>query len=156
MGFMAVASAGLMAVSSIQQGRIAQSEAEYQAALQRRNALVLEQDAKARIEKAKFDQVRQAKFGRKVLGKKIARAATSGALLSEGAPLRAISEQAEELDLENLIIGHEGLTGAARLKDQAALSRTEAEFSILRGKRARQAGIIGAGTSLLRGFAAFA
>ena len=141
--------------STIQMGRIAQIEADSQADLLNFNAEVLERNAKARIEKAKFDQVRQALRARKVLGRTIARAAVSGAVLSEGAPFRAISEQAEELELENLLIGHEGMVEAAMTKQQAAFKRIEATGAKGRGKIAKAVGRARAGASLLKDFATF-
>lgn len=141
--------------STIQQGRIAQIEADAQADVQMFNARVLERNAKARIEKAKFDQVRQALRGRKILGRQIARAAASGALLDEGAPLRAITEQAEELELENLLIGHEAMVDAMRTRQEAGLTRIGARAIKRRGKVAKRVATTKAATGLLTDFATF-
>ena len=143
------------AFSTVQMGRIAQIEADAQADIQERNARVLERSAKARIEKAKFDSVRQALRGKKILGRQIARAATSGAILSEGAPLRAITEQAEELELENILIGHEALIDAMELRERAELTRIEAAGIRGRGKVARRTARARATAGLLTDFATF-
>lgn len=153
--FTAIGGSLVKGFGTIQQGRIAQIEADAQADVQMFNARVLERNAKARIEKAKFDQVRQALRGRKILGRQIARAAASGALLDEGAPLRAITEQAEELELENLLIGHEGMVDAMRTRQEAGLTRIGARNIRRRGKIAARTATTKAATGLLSDFATF-
>ena len=137
--------AGVKAYSSIKQGRIAEDEAKAQAAIAERNARILEQDAIAREQKARFDQLRQATGGAKVLGRLRAGLGASGARLDVGAPIRLLSDQAEELELDMLLIGFEGATDASRLRSQARGLRLGAEFSRERGENARK-------TSLLRTF----
>lgn len=147
-----VASAALKAGSIIQQGRIADAESKVSQALADRNARVLEADARAREAKARFDSLRQVKAAGRVKGALIARLGASGARLDVGAPLDLITEQAAELELDNLLIGFEGATDAARLRDQASLTRLGGQFARDRGRAAKKASFIGAGTSLLRDF----
>lgn len=134
--------------SSILRGRQADAEGKAAQSFAERNALVLEQDAKAREEKAKFDQIQQSKWAKKIMGKMVVAQAHAGAW----SPL-VLEEQAYELELENLLIGYEGRTEAERLRDRALMTRIGGKYARMRGKMAKWAGYIGAGASLLSSFA---
>ncbi len=136
---------GAKIFSQIQQGRIADAQGRAEQRLAERNALVEEQNAKAREEKARFDQLRHVERGEGILGRLRAALGKSGARLDVGAPIRVLSEQAEELELENLLIGHEGAVEAAQFKERAVISRFKGSLARKRGKAARK-------TSLLRAF----
>lgn len=141
------------AASAIQQGRIADAEGRAQAKLAERNAQIAEQDAVAREQKAQFDSLRQSVAAGVVMGRLTARLGASGARLDVGAPIRVLSEQMEELELDNLLIGFEGQVDAARFREQAVISRFKGSLAKTRGKSARDASFFKAGTSLLSDFA---
>ena len=147
-----LAAAGAKAASTIQQGRIADAEGRAEAKLQERNAQVDERNAVARELKARFDQLRQVVSGVKVLGRLRARLGASGARLDVGAPIRALRDQAEELELDNLLIGFEGAVEAGRFRERAVISRFKGSLAKTRGKAARRASFVKAGTSLLSDF----
>ena len=65
----------------------------------------------------------------------------------------ALTEQASELELENLLIGYEGRVEAERIRDKALLTRIGGKFARFRGKAAKRAGVVRAGASLLSSFA---
>ncbi len=137
-----VGGAGLEAFGAIQEGKSAKEAADF-------NAAVSRSDAEAARQKARFDQVRQAKEASRIKGTMAARAGATGARTDVGAPVLAAADQAAELELDNLLIGFEGETRAKRLESQAALD----EFG---GKVAKQASKIKAGSTLLKGFGAAA
>lgn len=143
----------IKAGSAIQQGRIADIEARAEAALNERNARIAEMDAKAREAKARFDAVRVSRRGTDILGRLRVRLGASGARLDVGAPIRVLSEQAEELELEQLLVGFEGRTEAARFRSIAGIERFKGSLAKARGKSARREGLTRAGTSLLTDFA---
>lgn len=147
-----IGASGAKAVSIIQQGRIADAEGRAESRLHERNAAIFEQDAAARERKARFDQLRQVVSGAKVLGRLRAGLGASGARLDVGAPIRLLSDQAEELELDNLLIGFEGAVEAARFREQAVISRFKGSLAKTRGKAARRASIVQAGASLLTDF----
>jgi hypothetical protein len=122
------------------------------ARLEERNAVIAEQDATARERKGRFDQLRQAEAGERVLGDLRAGLGASGARLDVGAPIELLSRQAEELELENLLIGEEAATEAARFREMAVISRFRGRLAKARGKTARTASMVGAGASLLTDF----
>lgn len=147
-----LAAGGFKAASIIQQGRIADAEGRAESRLQERNAAIFDQDAVARERKARFDQLRQVISGAKVLGRLRAGLGASGARLDVGAPIRLLSDQAEELELDNLLIGFEGAVEAQRFRNQAVISRFKGSLANIRGKAARRASFVKAGASLLTDF----
>ncbi len=147
-----IAGSAAKVVSTIAQGRIADSQSKVAKALADRNARVLEADAKARRMKARFDQRRQVQQAQRIKGALTAKLGASGAMLSEGAPLDLIVAQAAELELDNLLIGYAGEVDAARLEDQAGMTRLGGRFARDRGRNIKRASYMKAGTSLLSDF----
>jgi hypothetical protein len=147
-----VAGLGLTATSMIMQGRAAKAQTEGQQAMAEYNAKVNEQNAKAAELKSQFDQRRQVEEGQRILGTLRAGLGGSGAVTSEGAPLALVEEQAEELALENALIGYEGMVTAGQFRSQAAISGMEATLAGARARSAMPTAAIGAGATLLTGF----
>ena len=135
---LAVAGTGLSAYGSYAQGKAAKAEARYNQQVANQNAAALEQ-------KTQFDQMRQQKRGQSIMGSLRAKLGASGAMMTEGAPLAVVAEQAYELALENAMIGAEGRT-------QAEQTRSQGRVFAAQGANAMQAGRVGAYTSLLQGF----
>lgn len=146
------AGVGLMAAGQVQAGRAAEAEAKSAQNIANYNAAVMEQQAKAIEQKARFEQVRQAKAAERVSSRLKALLGVSGARIGEGTPLLLQAEQAAELELESLLIGFEARTEATRARTQATLDRLQGKLFRQRGKAAKQAGYIGAGATLLTGF----
>jgi hypothetical protein len=142
MGFFALgayaAGVGLQAYGQYQAGKAAHDEANYLARVAR-------QDAAAARQKAQFDQLRQLKLAAKKKGALKAKLAASGADIGVGTPILLQEELAEELELENRLIGHEGEVAAMRYE-------SEAELHKVRGDNARSAGRINMTNTLLQGF----
>ena len=122
------------------QGKSAQNIANY-------NAAVAEQEAKAIRDKAKFDQIRQAERAERIKGAQEAAIAKAGGAGSPVAGYLA-GEQAAELELENLLIGHEGELGAGRAESQAILDRLQGQLSLQKGKAAARAANVQFGMQL--------
>lgn len=143
---------GLQTASMIQAGRAAEAQAEGEEAMAEYNARVAEQQAKATELKTKFDQRRAAERAQRILGTLRAGLGGAGAISEEGAPLALITEQAEELALENALIGYEGQVRAGQFRSQAGLYGMEAQLAGSRAKAAMPAAYLGAGGTLLTGF----
>jgi len=146
-----VVKAAVSQASAYQQGRIARAEAFLDGKIADRNALTLEQDATAFEEKARFDQIRQTETGLILMGRLRAGLGASGARLDVGAPIRVLSDQAEELELDNLLIGRAGAVGAAKLRDRASFSRFQAKIFRIRGRNAYKAGFLPTGETTQAG-----
>jgi len=137
--YLMAAGTAVSAVSAIQAGRSQEKMAEY-------NAAVSERDALAARQKAGFDEAAHRRRTRKFLGKQRALYGKSGVTF-EGSPLLVMEETAAEAELDALAIRYGGEIEAGRHLSLAELERA-------RGKQAKRAGYLGAGTSLLTGGAA--
>ncbi len=122
------------------EGKSAQNIAEF-------NAKVAEQQAKAEELRSGFDQIQQAKEAERIKSLLSARIGAAGGAGSPVA-LDIKLEQAEELELENLLIGFEGQVKSQRLRSQATLSRLQGQLAKQRGKSAARRANIGFGLSL--------
>jgi hypothetical protein len=134
----AIGGTAMNAFGSYLQGQAAKAQAEYNRAIALRNAQAVRM-------KSLLDQVRHRRMANRLQGTLRSKLGASGALMTEGAPLAAVAEQAMELDFENALIGYEGMA-------QAQQDESQAEAFKLRGKYAKEAADIGVGTSLLSGF----
>ena len=132
----AVASAAVSAVGAIQQGKAAEAAGKFNAEVARQQAeqerLIAERDAR------RFRQEQS-----RLLARSRALRAGQG-VTGEGTPLLVDEATAGEIELGALTIRHGGLVRATRLEQQAQLDK-------FRGRSARQAGFIRAGSTLLTG-----
>lgn len=137
----------------IQAGRAASAEGKSRQNIAEYNAQIQEREAKAIEQRTALEQRRQAEAGARRLSTLEAGIGAAGAVTTAGAPLMLQAKQASEDELKNLMIGYTG-------REQAVAARTQAKLDIMGGKLARQRGkaeargrYIGAGTTLLSGFA---
>lgn len=159
MSFAAIIAGAGVAVSALGaygKGQAAKAEAEHRAAMQRYNARVNEMNAKAAIEKAKFDQLQFQKRAQKIQGATRAKLGMSGALMTEGAPIALLGAQAAELALDSSLIGYEGMVQARKFKQGAALNQAQAKLFERQGRAAERASYWNIGSSLLSGFGSMA
>ena len=143
---------GVAAAGQIQSGRAAAAMGKSAQNIANYNAAIQEREAKAIEQKTAFEQRRQAERGIRIKSALRAKLAGAGARMDIGAPLMLQAEQAAELELENLYIGYEGQVGAGRARSQAEIDRLQGRISRQKGKAARKAAYVGAGATLLTGF----
>jgi hypothetical protein len=143
-------------------GRVAETEAISAQNIANYNAAVQRREAEAIKQRTRFGQKRQAEKAKRVKSALVSKIASAGGL---GSPVAAdlAAEQAAELELENLLIGYEGAVAESRALSQADLDelsgrlargrgRTARETYGIRAKTVRRAAYRGAGTTLLTGF----
>lgn len=135
---MLIAGAGLSAFGQYQAGEEAAATSKY-------NQQVKEREAQAAEQRAMVESRRQAQEASRKMSTLRAGLGASGAVTSEGTPLAILGEQARQSELENLMVGYEGQTQAAGLREEGKQIRRA-------GKAERRASRIGAGASLLTGF----
>lgn len=147
-----IAGVGMTAAGQIQQGRAIQAQTQSAEAMAAYNVAVQKREAEAVRQKGRFEQARQVKRAARAKSALVAKLGAAGGL---GAPVAAdlIAEQAAESELERLLIGYEAEIGAERALSQAELDRLSGKLAKRRGKAAVTAGRIGAGATLLSGFA---
>jgi hypothetical protein len=141
-----------IAGSQIYGGIAAEQEGKSQQAIQNYNAAVMEQQAKATEQKTAFEQKRQAEAAERQASKLQAGLGAAGAVTTTGTPLLIQAKQASELELENLMIGYEGATEAARARSEAAGYKMQGKLVRQRGRAEMIGGFMGAGGTLLTGF----
>lgn len=145
---------GLAAVGQIQAGRAAAVEAKSAQAMANYNAAVQEREAKAIEQRTGLEQRRQAEEAARGMSRLRAGLGAAGAVTAVGAPLMVQAKQASEFELENLMIGYRGQTEAARARSAAEAERMQAKIYGRKAKTVERAGYLRAGTTLLTGFGA--
>ena len=148
-----IAAAATIAAGQIQAGREASAEGASAERIAQYNAALKDREATALRQRASFEQKRQAEAAARTKSSLLARLAASGTVPDAGTSLLLQTEQAAELELENLLIGYGGETMAQRAEYEAVGLRKEGELAKRRGKSARKASYFQAGSTLLTGFA---
>jgi hypothetical protein len=151
-GWAGAAGVGLAAWSSYQEGRINEANLKSQAAMAEYNAQMQEREAQAARDKASLESRRRAEAGSRRQSSMLASIGASGVVPTEGTPLLIQAKQAAEDEFDMLLAGYEGEVQAQRHLSQAAADRMEAKYYKKNARYARDAGILGAGTTLLSGF----
>lgn len=151
--FAAVAaiSAVWSAYSSIQQGQAAKKAANYQAAIQERNAQTAEQQARAAKTKAESDKLALRLRLSEDVGKGRTGYAAGNVALGEGSPVDWEADLRDRVDYDLSTIEYNADLEAWGYNEQASNYRSEASLSRLQGKNAEAAGNMGAVGSLLSG-----
>jgi len=142
----------LMAGGQIMEGRAAEKEGSAAYKMGLYNQEVKEREARAIEQKTRLDSLRQAKNARRIMGSLRTKLAASGAELDTGATAALEDEQFAELEYENMLIGYEGMKAADRARQEGRMYATQGIMAKKRGRMARKASYIKAGTSLLSGF----
>jgi len=148
------AGVGLGVYGQIQAGKAAEVEAKSAQAIANYNAAVQEREAKAIEQRTSLEQRRQAEEAAREMSRIQAGLGVAGAAPTVGAPLLIQAKQASEFELENLMIGYRGQTEAARARSAAEIERMGGKLAMQRGRAAKRAAYIGAGTTLLTGLGA--
>ncbi len=127
-------------------------EAESRQNIANFNAAIQKREAEARRQRATFAQKRQARKGAQIKSTLTAELGAAGGIGTLVAADLA-AEQAEELELENLLIGFEGEVAAERALSQAELDILSGKIAKQKGRSEALAANIRLGTTLLTGFA---
>ncbi len=147
-----IAGTAVTAVSAIEQGRAAKTQARAQEAIAERNAMLAERQALSERQAATVEAKLFAKEGKRLLARQKAAFAVSGVQIGRGTPLSVIVETAAELKAEELTILREGAISASQRKSQAGIFRLQGKAAKQRGKAAGRAAVLSATGSILTGF----
>ena len=139
--------AGMMAGSSLLQGFMGSSQKKNEAAVAKYNAAVKREEAKAIKYRTEFMLKRHAEMGARVKGDLEAAIGGSGTVSTEGAPMLAMALQESELNLENFMIGWEGMADADRAESQAQGYDIQRDMAKLGARQSLIGGFLGAGAS---------
>jgi hypothetical protein len=117
-----------------------QGRAEQQLAF--RDAKIAQNNAIARLMKARFDQLRAAEAGERLIGGMITHIGASGVRADVGAPMRMVVEQAKEVERHMTLIGYEAEMDAAQLRDEARMAIWSGKQARKRGRNIRRASLL--------------
>jgi hypothetical protein len=141
MGWTMVALAAVQAVSSIQQGRMAEKEANLNATIMEGQAGLI--DVQKDIEKAQYQRAQG-----KAMSSSFASMAGQG-IMPSGSPMAVLLDTQTQMELDKAI-------GQFNLEQQKRYKMEEANAYRRQGKMAKQQGYMGAFTSMLQGASNYA
>ena len=146
-------STGVGVYSSIQQGKAAQKQANYQADVARQNQELAEQQASAErmagYEEAQATRRRAAQ----VIGSQRAAAGASGAVVDFGSNLDLQADTAGQAEIDAINAYNKGIDSAYNTQIQAWNYGQQAEGYKMQGQAAKQAGYLNAASTALGGIA---
>jgi hypothetical protein len=142
---MALTSAAVGAVGAIQSGKQASAAAKSEANMAEYNAKMAEIQSRQAYAAAGVQEDELRRRGRIAVGNQLAASAEAGAGLN-GDLLR---ESVYGVEADSMAIRYEGDLKAQGLKDTAALQRSAASVALDRGKQAKTASYLNAGSAVL-------
>lgn len=152
----AIGGVGLQGAGMIMGSSSAKKAAKQAKKIGEFNAKVAEEEAEATRLSSRFIQQRAVKEGARTMGTLETRMAASGARLDVGAPLRALADLAQELDIEQLLIAYEGEKTVRRYKNQATVNRMGGSLEAKQLEAQSTANLISGAGKLLTGFSTIA
>lgn len=148
-----IAATAAAAASQVQAGMAASAESKSQENLARYNAQVQEREAQAIEQKTALEQRRAVEESERRRSTMLAGMGGAGVVTTSGTPLLVQAKQAAEDELGVSMIGYEGATQASRARSQGQIDLMEGKIARQRGKNQAMGSYIGAGSSVVSGFA---
>ena len=149
-----VGGTALSAAGQVQGGMAAAAEGKSQQNMANYNAALQEREAQQIEQKTALDQKKQAEAADRAMSTMKAGLGASGAVTSEGSPLMIQAAQASQFELDNMNIGFQGSEEALAARSQGQLDIMGGKIARQKGAAAKTAGFMGAGATLLSGFGA--
>lgn len=146
-----IAGAGVSAMGSMAQGQAQKQAADYQAAVDRNNAILSQRQARDAVDRGAADQQTQMRKNADALGRARASYASRGIEGNFGSPLDVMGDMAQFGKLDTDTIGVNAAREAAGYEAQSANSNASGTLKQMQGNNAETAGTIGAFGSLLSG-----
>ena len=150
----ALTGGALGAAGALHSGQVGKVRAENQRSMARFNAAIARREARSQSQRGELLQRRQFERSQRALGELRAQLGGAGVATSAGAPVGIVGAQAEESELESLLLSAETQATVSGLETQARLQERQARLSGQRAWEALFGSRIAAGSSLLRGFTA--
>lgn len=149
------ASTGMQVLGSMQQGKAAQAQANYQAAVANNNAKLAEWQAQDAIERGKEEERQHRTQVQRFLGSQRAAIAGSGFEMGDETSLSLLSDTAAQGELDALTIRSNAEREAWGYKVQGSNYQADAGLARMRGQSAASSSMWAAGSDLLSGAAKF-
>lgn len=139
--------------SSIQQGKAAQKQADYQAKVAKQNQELAEQQASAERMAAYEEAQATRRKAATLIGSQRAAAGASGAVVDIGSNLDLQADTAAQAEMDAINAYNRGIDSAYNSEIQAWNYGQQAEGYTMQGKAAKQAGYMNAASTALGGIA---
>lgn len=148
---MSALSTGASMYGQMQQGKAAQAQANYQAAVLRNNQQIAEYQAQDAEKRGKLAEQQHRLKVSQLAGRQRAVMAGNGVVVDQGSALDILGDTAELGELDALTIRSNSAREAYGFRVQGMGFASDAGLALARGASARSAGTTGAFTSLLSG-----
>jgi len=146
-----VLSAATSAIGAMQKGSADQQAAQYQAAVARNNQIIANQNAQYAIEKGRAaEEVKRERTAQMISSQRM-RAGAAGLTLDSGSPLRIQEDVAQQGEIDALTIRNNAAREAYGWESQGMGYAAQAQLDEMRGRSAREAGTLGAFSSIVGG-----
>ena len=143
MSLLYTAIAGVAIYSTIQQGKAAEAQGDFQNKIAARNAEQAQREAEGKRQAAAEAAIQKERQGRALRGSQRAKFAKSGVEL-RGSPLSVLVETAQDIEADRLTILREGAIAGATDEFRAGIIRAEGSAAKQRGKSAKRASVLSA------------
>lgn len=143
--------AGISAYGVFRQGQAASAEADFRSQIASNNAIIANQNAEIALEKGRAEIRDERRRTRQAIGLQRAQLAAQGFDVSEGSSIDILGDTAALGELDVLRIEADAENRARNFRIQAGSFESEATLGRVASKTARQAGRIGAGSTLITG-----
>lgn len=150
---LAIGSAVMGGIGSIQQGQAASSAANYNAKIQQNNAAIATQNADFAGAQGNVNVAAQGAKNKAQVGATLASQGASGVTVNTGSPVAVRESEAKVGMLDALNIRAQAAQKAYGYQVEAVNDKAQADLEKSKAKAARTAGYIGAATSVLGGAA---
>jgi len=148
---MTAAATGMKAIGSVKEGRANAKAMMFNAAVQERNALRSDEQAKDAITRGVKDEQRLRAEGEKIIGSQEAAYGAGAIDTSYGSPMDAILATTRNIDQDALTIRGNAKSEAEDFKFQAYNQRSGASLDRMGAKNAQRAGLYSAAGQVLTG-----
>lgn len=140
----------LQGYTAYEEGQTAAAQARATAAWRDYNAKVSQREAEAERQATIYEAKQHARESKQLLARGRAIRGKAGVTV-EGSPLLAAEDTAGQLAMERSMIRLTGARRVSRLKSRSILDVSKARAARISARGYKEAGYLGAGTSLLRG-----
>lgn len=142
---------GMSAYGSMQQGKAAQSQANYQAAVARNNKIIADRQADDAIKRGSVEEAAYRRQVSQLAGRQRATLAANGVVVDQGSALDITEDTAEYGELDALTIRSNAEREAYGYRVQGQNFEADAGLYDATGANARSAGNFGAVSNLISG-----
>lgn len=139
----AVVGIGIGAFATIEQGRAAERQGDFQSKIAARNAEQARRDAEGKRQAAAEAAVQRERRGRELKGKQVAGFAKAGVSL-RGSPLSVLVQTAQDIEADRLTILREGAIASSTDEFRAGIIEAEGSAAKARGKAAKRGSVLSA------------